>query len=49
MIQFARTTLDTYAKLFPDADESTRMAVCAIIAARINPPAVPLRSQTPDL
>lgn len=30
----ARTTLDTYAHLWPDRDESTRAAVDAVIAAR---------------
>jgi integrase len=32
----ARTTLDTYGHLWPDADESTRTAIGAVIAARIN-------------
>jgi integrase len=32
----ARTTLDTYGHLWPDADESTRTAVGAVIAARID-------------
>jgi integrase len=31
----ARTTLDTYGHLWPDADESTRAAVGAVIAERI--------------
>jgi integrase len=44
----ARTTLDTYGHLWPDADESTRTAVGAVIAARLKTPAVPLRSQSPD-
>jgi integrase len=30
----AKTTLDTYAHLWPDADESTRAAVGAVLAAR---------------
>jgi hypothetical protein len=32
----ARTTLDTYGHLWPDADESTRTAVGAVTAARID-------------
>lgn len=32
----ARTTLDTYGHLWPDADESTRAAVGAVIAARMD-------------
>jgi hypothetical protein len=32
----ARTTLDTYSHLWPDADESTRTAVGAVITARID-------------
>jgi integrase len=31
----ARTTLDTYSHLWPDADDSTRAAVGAAIAARV--------------
>jgi len=31
----ARTTLDTYGHLWPDADESTRTAVGAVIKARM--------------
>jgi integrase len=31
----ARTTLDTYGHLWPDADESTRSAVSAVIAERM--------------
>jgi integrase len=31
----AVTTLDTYAHLWPDADESTRAAVGAVIAGRL--------------
>jgi len=34
--QSARTTLDTYSHLWPDADESTRTAVGAVITARID-------------
>jgi integrase len=30
----ATTTLDTYSHLWPDADESTRTAVAAVITAR---------------
>jgi hypothetical protein len=30
----AKTTLDTYGQLWPDADESTRGAVAAVLAAR---------------
>jgi integrase len=44
----ARTTLDTYGHLWPDADESTRTAIGAVIAERVDSvetPAVPLRSQ----
>lgn len=33
----ASTTLDTYGHLWPDADESTRSAVGAVIAARVEP------------
>jgi hypothetical protein len=45
----ARTTLDTYGHLWPDADESTRTAVSKVIAQRLaKTPAVPLRSQCPD-
>jgi integrase len=32
----ARTTLDTYGHLWPDADESTRTAIGAVIADRMN-------------
>jgi hypothetical protein len=32
----ARTTLDTYGHLWPDADEFTRAAVGAVIAARMD-------------
>ena len=35
----ARTTLDTYSHLWPDADESTRSAVGAVIAERMDPKA----------
>lgn len=30
----AKTTLDTYAHLWPDSDESTRTAIDAVMAAR---------------
>jgi len=33
----ARTTLDTYGHLWPDADESTRTAVAMVIAKRMDP------------
>jgi hypothetical protein len=40
----ARTTLDTYSHLWPDADESTRTAVGAVVADRLREtPAAPLR------
>jgi integrase len=32
----ARTTLDTYGHLWPDADESTRSAIGAVIAKRMD-------------
>ena len=32
----ARTTLDTYGHLWPDADESTRTAIGAVITERLN-------------
>ncbi|WP_407441551.1 tyrosine-type recombinase/integrase [Rhodococcus sp. (in: high G+C Gram-positive bacteria)] len=32
----AKTTLDVYGHLWPDADESTRLAVGSVIAARID-------------
>jgi len=32
----AKTTLDTYGHLWPDADESTRSAIGAVIAERVN-------------
>ncbi|MEZ0363377.1 tyrosine-type recombinase/integrase [Mycobacterium sp. pUA109] len=40
----ARTTLDTYGHLWPDADESTRTAIGAVIAARMEPAADALRT-----
>jgi len=43
----ARTTLDTYGHLWPDADESTRAAVGAVIAERIKSAAYPLRTEAP--
>jgi integrase len=45
----ARTTLDTYGHLWPDADESTRTAIGAVIAVRmdsIGSTAYPLRTET---
>lgn len=33
----ARTTLDTYGHLWPDADESTRSAIAAVIRERVDP------------
>jgi hypothetical protein len=45
----ARTTLDTYGHLWPDADESTRTAIGAVIAERIGSAettAYPLRTET---
>jgi integrase len=45
----ARTTLDTYSHLWPDADESTRAAVGAVIAARMESAAYPLRTVGTDL
>jgi integrase len=42
----ARTTLDTYGHLWPDADESTRTAIGAVIAGRMDSAADPLRTLT---
>ena len=39
----ARTTLDTYGRMWPDADESTRTMVGNVIADRLKTPAAPLR------
>jgi integrase len=44
----ARTTLDTYGHLWPDADESTRTAIGTVIAARLESPADQLRTQAPN-
>lgn len=47
----ARTTLDTYGHLWPYADESTRAAIGAVIAERVDSvetTAYPLRTGTPD-
>ncbi len=44
----ARTTLDIYGHLWPDADESTRAAVAAVIAERLKSPAYPLRTEGSD-
>ena len=43
----ARTTLDTYGHLWPDADESTRTAIGAVIAERTKSAAYPLRTGAP--
>jgi integrase len=43
----AQTTLDTYGHLWPDADESTRVAVGKVIAARLEGPADALRTIEP--
>jgi integrase len=43
----ATTTLDTYGHLWPDADESTRTAIGAVIAERMKTPAYPLRTEAP--
>jgi integrase len=43
----ATTTLDTYGHLWPDADESTRTAIGAVIAERMKTAAYPLRTETP--
>jgi hypothetical protein len=40
----ATTTLDTYGHLWPDADESTRIAIGAVIAERIQTTADQLRT-----
>jgi len=42
----ARTTLDTYGHLWPDADESTRTAIGAVIVERMDSAADPLRTLT---
>jgi len=47
----ARTTLDTYGHLWPDADESTRTAIGAVIAERMDSggiTAYPLRTGEPQ-
>jgi integrase len=43
----ASTTLDVYGHLWPDADESTRTAIGAVIAARLESAAYPLRTGAP--
>jgi hypothetical protein len=43
----ARTTLDTYGHLWPDADESTRSAIGAVIAERMKTTADQLRTRAP--
>jgi hypothetical protein len=45
----AATTLDVYGHLWPDADESTRAAVGAAIAARRETPANALRTIRPEV
>jgi integrase len=45
----ASTTLDTYSHLWPNADESTRAAVSAVIAAPMESAAYPLRTVGTDL
>jgi site-specific recombinase XerC len=45
----AQTTLDVYGRLWPDADESTRSAIGAVIAARmdsVESTADPLRTES---
>ncbi|WP_347956455.1 tyrosine-type recombinase/integrase [Gordonia aichiensis] len=44
----ARTTLDTYTHLWPDADESTRSAIGAVIAERVDGTADGLRTKSPS-
>jgi integrase len=44
----ARTTLDAYGHLWPDADESTRTAVGKVIAERLKTTAYPLRTESPS-
>ena len=46
----ARTTLDTYGHLWPDADESTRSAIGDVITARMHSAEIiadPLRTESP--
>jgi integrase len=40
----ARTTLDTYGHLWPDADQSSRTAIGAVITERMKSTAYPLRT-----
>jgi integrase len=42
----ARTTLDTYGHLWPDADESTRSVVSAVLAERVGPKSPPDQLRT---
>ena len=42
----AKTTLDTYGHLWPDADESTRIAIGAVTAERMKTTAYQLRTQS---
>jgi hypothetical protein len=41
----ATTTLDTYGHLWPDADESTRIAIGVVIAERMQATAYQLRTE----
>ena len=41
----ATTTLDSYGHLWPDADETTRTAIGAVIAERMKATAYPLRTE----
>jgi hypothetical protein len=43
----AKTTLDTYGHLWPDAEESTRTAVAAVIRERTQTAAYQLRTGSP--
>ena len=43
----ASTTLDIYGHLWPDADESTRTAIGAVIRERLGTPADALRTDSP--
>jgi len=44
----ARTTLDTYGHLWPDADESTGTAIGAVITEQLKATAYPLRTESPS-
>jgi integrase len=45
----AKTTLDTYGRLWPDSDDSTRAAISSVIAARSEALADRLRTEGGDL